>query len=89
MNKMISNPSSSNASIAHTLETLEALEESIISSIRSAGIPQKAREISIVDKMMDLRRWAKAISDCVFELLFDLLLDSLCYNAFFIYAFEY
>ncbi len=55
-NSNSSSRSRSSNGIVDSFEVFDALEESIISSIRTAGIPQKAREISIVDKMMDLRR---------------------------------
>lgn len=56
---MIATSSGSGASTANAtgqFEVVEALEEAVIQSVRAAGIPQKAREISIIDKLMDLRR---------------------------------
>ena len=39
-----------------TIEILEGMEQAVIQHIRTAGIVNKSKETSLVDKVLDLRR---------------------------------
>ena len=50
-----------------TIETIEGMEQAVIQHIRTAGIVNKSKETSLVDKVLDLRRERRRIFSSTFN----------------------